>query len=69
MGLISRPKLKPWLGELEHQTYKNPRAYEDLRMINVAIEKVIGADKEVEKVRKIKDSLLSIKSYFRGLNS
>ncbi|MHA2131774.1 MAG: hypothetical protein ACW99L_17535, partial [Promethearchaeota archaeon] len=65
----SKPKLKPWLGELLHQTYKNPKAYEDLRLIDNAIENVDGIEEDVSKVRKIKDKLPSIKSYFRDLKS
>jgi hypothetical protein len=65
----SVPKLKSWLGDLNNQIYKNSKAYEDLRMIDEAIEKVIESDKEIEKVRKIKDDLPKIKAYFRDLKT
>ncbi len=63
------PKLKPWEEEFEYQIYRNPKAYEDLTMVNTALKKFIGPEKKVEKIREVKDKLLLIKTYFRDLNS
>jgi hypothetical protein len=67
-SIISEPKLNPWSGDLESQVYENPRAYWDINIINEALENVIGKDKEVKKLKKIKDHLPMFKSYFRGLS-
>jgi len=66
--LESDPKLKPWLGNLETQTYESFRAYKDFQLMNEAIEKVIGNDKELNKLKDLKGYLLKIKAYFRDLN-
>ncbi len=63
------PKLKPWEEEFELQIYSNPKAYEDLTIVNKALEKFIGPEKNVEKIREVKDKLMLIKTYFRDLNS
>ena len=68
-NLESTPKLKPWKGNLENQTYENPMAYRDLEVIDDAIEKIIGIEKKLEKARDIKDELAIFKSYFRDLGS
>lgn len=65
----SKPKLKPWNGEIEKQTYENPKAYKDLEIINEAIIKIIKHDEEIEKIREIKDDLPTFKSFFRDLVS
>ncbi len=65
----SKPKLKPWNGNLENQTYKNPSLYKDIEIINEAIEKVIGKDAKVEKIKDIKENLFMFKAYFRDLDS
>ena len=64
-GIDSMPKLKPWNEDFEHQSYQNPNAYDDLAIINEAIEKFVGTEKKVEKLREVKDKLISIKTYFR----
>jgi len=68
-NINSVPKLKPWDGDLEHQTYQNPKAYREESLINEAIGKVIGHEKDLKRIKDIKDKLLSIKSYFRDLSS
>ncbi len=59
------PKLKPWEEDFEHHIYQNPKANEDLRIINKVIEKFVGTEKKVEKLREVKDKLISMKTYFR----
>ncbi|MFX0025097.1 MAG: hypothetical protein ACFE8M_01690 [Candidatus Hermodarchaeota archaeon] len=66
--LESKPKLKPWLSNLETQTYESFRAYKDLQLMNEAIENVIGNDKELKKLKDLKGYLLKIRAYFRDLN-
>ena len=66
--LESEPKLKPWLSNLETQTYESFRAYKDLQLINEAIENIIGNDKELKKLKDLKGYLLKIRAYFRDLN-
>ncbi|MHA2391522.1 MAG: hypothetical protein ACXAEX_06105 [Promethearchaeota archaeon] len=65
----SNPKLSPWKGDLENQTYHNPKSDEELKIIKEAIEKVIGTDVDIEKMRDIKDKILLIKRHFRDLSS
>jgi hypothetical protein len=68
-NIDSIPKLKPWEVDFDHQVYQNPAAYEDLTLINEVIKKFIGIEKNVEKIKEVKDKLLLIKSYFRDLKS
>lgn len=63
----SVPKLKPWFGNFETQTYESYKSYKDLQLMNEAIEKVIGTDKEIRRLRDLKDYLPKIKSFFRDL--
>lgn len=64
----SFPKLKPWFGNFVAQTFESFKSYKDLQFMNEAIEKVIGDDKEISKLRDLKDYLPKIKSFFRDLN-
>ncbi|MFX1312385.1 MAG: hypothetical protein ACFFHD_07210 [Promethearchaeota archaeon] len=64
----SIPKLKPWNDNYENQTYENPRGYKDLEILNEAIHKIIGSEREIYKARHIKEELPLFKSYFRDLN-
>lgn len=66
--IVSRPKLKPWEGKLESQSYENLKLYRDLEIIDIAIEKVIGQEKKIEKSKDIKDVIGMFKSYFRDLS-
>jgi len=66
-SIESKPKLKPWKGNIESQTYENPKAYEDLEIVEEAISKIIRHDKIIEKIKDIKDDLAMFKSYFRDL--
>jgi hypothetical protein len=63
----SNPKLKPWKGNLEDQSFDHPGAYKDLEIIDEAIIKILGNDYEFEKIRDIKDHIPTFKSYFRDL--
>jgi len=63
----SKPKLKPWEGNLENQAYKNPNAYKDIDTVNNAIIKIIGDDKHIKKIKDIRKDLSIFKSYFRDL--
>lgn len=65
----SIPKLKPWEGNLDSQTYENPKAHKDLEIVNEVITKIIGQDKKIEKIKDIKDEIPIIKAYFRDLSS
>ncbi|MFX1573266.1 MAG: hypothetical protein ACFFB0_11000 [Promethearchaeota archaeon] len=64
----SSPKLKPWLDNFEDQAYENPKPDREMRIINEAIDKIIGYEKEIKKARDIKEELPMFKSYFRDLN-
>ena len=68
-NIDSLPKLKPWEGDFELQTYQNPKAYREESLINEAIENVIGHEKDVKRIKDIKNKILEIKSYFRDLSS
>jgi hypothetical protein len=68
-NLDSFPKLNPWEENFEQQTYQNTKINRDETIINDVIQKIIGSDKEIEKIRDIKDKLLEIKSYFRDLST
>ncbi|MFX0058873.1 MAG: hypothetical protein ACFE85_00700 [Candidatus Hodarchaeota archaeon] len=63
----SLPKLKPWIGTLETQTYESFKAYKDLQIVDNVIEKIIGSEIKIHKLKDIKDKLLEIKAYFRDL--
>jgi len=65
----SIPKLKPWQGNLENQTYENPKAYKDIEIVNEAITKIFREEKDIEKTKDIKEELPIFKSYFRDLGS
>jgi hypothetical protein len=68
-NIDSLPKLKPWEGDLEIQEYQNPKANKEELQINAAIEKFIGYEIDIKRIKDIKDQILAIKSYFRDLNS
>jgi len=67
LNLESEPKLKPWNGNIENQTYENQKAYKDLEIIDEAIEKIIGSDVELKKLGDLEKRLLKFKIYFRDL--
>ncbi|MFX1390739.1 MAG: hypothetical protein ACFE9Z_11800 [Promethearchaeota archaeon] len=66
-NIESTPKLKPWIGNLGMQSYENLRAHKDLEIIDEAINKIVGSNRKVEKVKEIKDDISMFKSYFRDL--
>lgn len=68
-NIDSLPKLKPWEGDLELQTYQNPKAHREESLINEAIENVIGHEEDVKRIKDIKNKILAIKTYFRDLIS
>ncbi len=65
--LESEPKLKPWKGDIENQTYENQKAYRDLEIIDEAIEKIIGSNVELKKLGDLEKQLFNFKTYFRDL--
>ncbi|MFX1445870.1 MAG: hypothetical protein ACFFHV_20835 [Promethearchaeota archaeon] len=67
LNLESEPKLKPWNGNIEEQTYENENAYKDLEIIDEAIEKIIGPNVELKKLGDLEKRLLKFKIYFRDL--
>ncbi len=67
LNLKSEPKLKPWNGNIEEQTYQNKNAYKDLEIIDEAIEKIIGPNVELNKLGDLEKQLLKFKIYFRDL--
>ncbi|MFX1279342.1 MAG: hypothetical protein ACFFA3_07985 [Promethearchaeota archaeon] len=64
----SIPKLKPWEENFEDQEYQNPQVNREEIVVNGAIQKVIGPERKIEKIRDIKDKLMAVKSYFRDLS-
>lgn len=66
--LDSFPKINPWEENFEQQTDQITKINRDETIINEVIQKIIGSDKEIEKIRDIKEKLLEIKSYFRDLS-
>ena len=67
LNLKSEPKLKPWKGDIEDQTYENQKAYKDLEIIDEAIEKIIGSNVELKKLGDLEKQLFKFKIYFRDL--
>ncbi|MFX1366775.1 MAG: hypothetical protein ACFFCE_05860 [Promethearchaeota archaeon] len=65
----SSPKLKPWEGDIEKQTYENPKAYKDMDIIKDAITKIIKQNREIEKSKDIKEEIQIFRSFFRDLAS
>jgi len=64
----STPKLKPWEGDLQNQTYENNNANKEAEIIDKAIEKIIGNEFRVKKLRDLGEDLFKLKAYFRDLN-
>ena len=46
-------------------TRAKPWDNDDLRIVNKVIEKFVGTEEKVEKLREVKDKLISMKTYFR----
>ncbi|MFX0071306.1 MAG: hypothetical protein ACFFAO_09470 [Candidatus Hermodarchaeota archaeon] len=67
-NIESLPKLKPWNGKLEQQSYKNQNAYRDLEIIDEAIEKIMGKNTELNKLKDLERELFKFKIYFRDLD-
>ncbi len=67
-NIESIPKLKPWDGKLESQTYEDKNTYRDLELIDKAIEKFIGKGKEIEGLKDLKKHIFYIQEYFRTFN-
>jgi len=61
--------LKPWEPNFETTTYDNFKAYKDIQLLNDAIERIIGKDKKIEKLKDIKNYILEFKAYLRDLDS
>jgi len=68
-GIESKPKLKPWEPNFETTSYDSFKAYKDLQLMNEVIEKVIGKDIKIEKLKDIKKYILEFKAYLRDINS
>ena len=66
-GIESIPKLKPWVSNFEGTSFDSFKAYKDLQLMNDAIEKVIGKDIKIEKLKDIKKYILEYKAYLRDL--
>jgi len=61
------PKLKPWMSKLEIQEYEDFKSYKDLQIVNEVIERIIGADVKIKKLKDLSVHLFEIKAYFRDL--
>ena len=68
-GIESMPKLKPWEPNFETTSFDSFKAYKDLQLMNDVIEKVIGKDIKIEKLKDIKKYMLEFKAYLRDINS
>jgi hypothetical protein len=68
-NIDSKPKLKPWEGNLENQIYTNPLANKDFEIVNEAYAKIMGSNKKIKKAKDIKDEIGMFKAYFRDLAS
>ncbi|NVM44233.1 MAG: hypothetical protein HWN79_04895 [Candidatus Lokiarchaeota archaeon] len=66
-GIESVPKLRPWNSNFETTSFDSFKAYKDLQLMNDAIEKVIGKDRKIEKLKDIKKYILEFKAYLRDL--
>ncbi|MFX1407562.1 MAG: hypothetical protein ACFFBW_11450, partial [Promethearchaeota archaeon] len=51
----SLPKMKPWMGTIETQTYESFKSYKDLQIVNEVIEKIVGPERKIKKLKDIKD--------------
>ncbi len=63
----SFPKLKPWITNFQSNKYESFSAFKDLQLMNDAIERVIGKDFKIEKLKDIKNYILEFKAYLRDL--
>jgi len=68
-GIESMPKLKPWEPNFETTSFDSFKAYKDFQLMNDIIEKVIGKDIKIEKLKDIKKYILEFKAYLRDINS
>jgi hypothetical protein len=66
-GIESVPKLKPWLPKFETTSFDSFKAYKDLQLVNDTIEKVMGKERKIEKLKDIKKYILEFKAYLRDL--
>ena len=65
--ITAYPGLMPWKGNLQDQTIENFKAYKDLQIMNEVIEKIIGIDVKVKKLKDLNSYLFKIQAYFRDL--
>jgi len=63
------PKLKPLEPNFETTSFDSFKAYKDFQLMNDIIEKVIGKDIKIEKLKDIKKYILEFKAYLRDINS
>jgi hypothetical protein len=63
----SIPKLKPWAGNIETQSYENKDAYREFQMVEKAIKDFIGKGIQVDKLKDLKKNIFYIQQHFREL--
>jgi len=66
-GIESKPRLKPWEGNLENQLQQAQNSCVDLEIIDDSIKKIIGKDKKIKNIRDLEGELKKFKIYFRDL--
>jgi len=59
------PKLKPWLGTLDQQTYSNELENTDLNLIQQAINDILGAEFSITNTKLIKQNIFKFREYFK----
>ncbi len=65
----SLPKLKPWEGDLQKQSYEDQTSNLDIKIINDAIKNVMGEDADIKKLKDLQGELFKFKAYFRDFTS
>jgi len=61
------PKLKPWMSKFENQEYEDFKSYKDLQIVNEVIERILGPNFKIKKLKDLSGHLFEIKAYFRDL--
>ncbi|MHA1804697.1 MAG: hypothetical protein ACTSU4_09195 [Promethearchaeota archaeon] len=67
-GMDSYPKLKPWKNDFEEAVIELPLIQRELKVIEDAIEKIMGNKAEINILSDIDPYLSQFKTYFRDLN-
>ncbi|MBD3193868.1 MAG: hypothetical protein GF317_02355 [Candidatus Lokiarchaeota archaeon] len=67
-GLSKSPGLEPWESDFEKKTIKEKKISKQLIFVEEAINKIIGKNQKIEKIKEIKEKIPEFEIYFRDLS-